>query len=146
MDIYTLGFTRKNAETFFGFLRSAGVATLLDVRLNNQSQLAGFAKKNDLKFFMRELCGGEYVHLPELAPTKALLNAYKKKEIPWESYEQQFNELLACRSIERIVTPELFENGCLLCSEHEPHHCHRRLVAEYINTHTDFTIKIRHLF
>ena len=91
MDIYTIGFTQKNAEKFFKFLRVSGVKTLVDVRLNNISQLAGFAKKDDLKFFLRELCGAEYVHSPELAPTKDILNAYKKGEMPANSLLKSVN-------------------------------------------------------
>lgn len=90
IDIYTIGFTKKNAETFFGFLKRSQVKTLIDVRLNNVSQLAGFAKRDDLKFFLRELCGADYVHSPELAPTKDILNAYKKGDMPWEVYEEKF--------------------------------------------------------
>jgi uncharacterized protein (DUF488 family) len=85
MKIYTIGFTKKNAETFFGFLKKENIKTLIDVRLNNVSQLAGFAKKDDLKFFLRELCSAEYVHAPELAPTKDILDAYKIGDMKWDA-------------------------------------------------------------
>nr|WP_172689043.1 DUF488 domain-containing protein [Citrobacter freundii]APJ37945.1 hypothetical protein [Citrobacter freundii] len=146
MDIYTIGFTQKNAEKFFKFLRDSGVKTLVDVRLNNVSQLAGFAKKDDLKFFLRELCGAEYVHSPELAPTKNILNAYKKGEIPWNVYEDKFLNLMAQRNIEKSIKSELLDHGCLLCSEHEPHFCHRRLVVEYLNEHSNLNLKVKHLY
>lgn len=146
MDIYTIGFTQKNAEKFFKFLRDSGVKTLVDVRLNNVSQLAGFAKKDDLKFFLRELCGAEYVHSPELAPTKNILNAYKKGEIPWSVYEDKFLNLMAQRNIEKSIKSELLDHGCLLCSEHEPHFCHRRLVVEYLNEHSNLNLKVKHLY
>lgn len=146
MDIYTIGFTQKNAEKFFKFLRVSGVKTLVDVRLNNVSQLAGFAKKDDLKFFLRELCGADYFHAPDLAPTKDILNAYKKGDMSWEVYEDKFLNLMASRNIERTVKPDLLDNGCLLCSEHEPHFCHRRLVVEYLNMHTDLDLKMKHLY
>ena len=146
MDIYTIGFTKKNAETFFGYLRSEKIKTLVDVRLNNVSQLAGFAKKDDLKFLLRELCGSQYLHAPELAPTKEILNAYKKGNISWEIYEDRFLNLMAQRHIERQVKPELLDHGCLLCSEHEPHFCHRRLVVEYLNDHSDLKLEVKHLF
>lgn len=146
MKIYTIGFTQKNAEAFFGFLKSENIATLIDVRLNNISQLAGFAKKDDLKYFLRELCGANYIHIPDLAPTKDILNAYKKGNISWTVYEDKFLNLMSKRHIERIIKPELLNNGCLLCSEHEPHFCHRRLVVEYLNDHSDFDLKIKHLF
>lgn len=146
MDIYTIGFTQKNAEKFFKFLRVSGVKTLVDVRLNNVSQLAGFAKKDDLKFFLRELCGAEYVHSPELAPTKDILNAYKKGEMPWNVYEDKFLNLMAQRNIEKSIKSELLDHGCLLCSEHEPHFCHRRLVVEYLNEYSNLNLKVKHLY
>lgn len=145
MDIYTIGFTKKNAETFFNFLKLANVKTLIDVRLNNVSQLAGFAKRDDLKFFLNELCGAGYVHLPELAPTKDILNAYKKGDMPWEVYEDKFLNLMGKRNIERSIKPDLLDHGCLLCSEHEPHFCHRKLVVEYLNQYSDLGLKVKHL-
>ena len=108
---------------------------LVDVRLNNTSQLAGFTKREDLRFFLREVCGVEYVHLPELAPTQAMLDAYKKQKGSWDAYAAEFNELMAKRSIEKALSPEQLDAGCLLCSEKKPHHCHRRLVAEYLERH-----------
>jgi len=146
MDIYTIGFTQTNAEKFFKFLKVSGTKTLIDVRLNNVSQLAGFAKKDDLKFFLKELCGAEYVHSPELAPTKDILNAYKKGDMPWEIYEEKFLNLMAQRNIEKSVKPALLDHGCLLCSEHEPHFCHRRLVVEYLNKHSSLNLKVKHLY
>lgn len=146
MDIYTIGFTKKNAETFFNFLKESNVKTLIDVRLNNVSQLAGFAKRDDLKFFLNELCGADYVHLPELVPTKYILNAYKKGDMPWEVYEDKFLNLMGQRNIEKSINPVLLDNGCLLCSEHEPHLCHRRLVVEYLNQHSDLDLKVEHLY
>ncbi|EIQ0040469.1 DUF488 domain-containing protein, partial [Escherichia coli] len=114
------------------------------VRLNNVSQLSGFAKKNDLKYFLKELCNVNYVHVPELAPTKEMLNPYKKGNISWEVYEDNFLNLMAKRNIERI-DKSLIENSCLLCSEHKPHHCHRRLVIEYLNKHWDTDFEVKHL-
>lgn len=146
IDVYTIGFTKKNAETFFGFIKEAKVSTLLDVRLNNISQLAGFAKKDDLKFFLRELCEVEYIHTPELAPTKDMLNLYKKGEMPWEKYEDKFLNLMSQRQIEKTVKPALLEHGCLLCSEHEPHLCHRRLVVDYLNENSNLDLKVKHLY
>lgn len=146
MDIFTIGFTKKNAETFFNFLQSSKVKTLIDVRLNNVSQLAGFAKRDDLKYFLKELCNAEYVHSPELAPTKDILNAYKKGDMPWNVYEDKFLNLMGQRNIEKSIKPVLLDHGCLLCSEHEPHLCHRRLVVEYLNQHSDLDLKVKHLY
>lgn len=146
MTTYTIGFTKKSAETFFGFMRGSKIRTLVDVRLNNVSQLAGFAKKDDLKFFLRELCSVEYIHIPDLAPTKEILDPYQDKKIKWDAYEDLFLNLMSKRNVERIVTPELLDQGCLLCSEHEPHHCHRRLVIEYLNANSQLDLKVKHLF
>ena len=145
MNIYTIGFTQKKAESFFELLRRSNVTTLIDVRLNNVSQLAGFAKRDDLRFFLKELCNASYIHMPEWAPTKDILNAYKKKIITWEAYEDKFLNLMAQRSIEKNIDPKILEHGCLLCSEHEPHQCHRRLVVEYLNDHAGLELKVKHL-
>ncbi len=146
IEIFTIGFTKKSAESFFSLIKSSGVKTLIDVRLNNISQLAGFSKRDDLRFFLKEICSVDYAHAPEFAPTKDILAAYKKNEISWERYEDKFINLLAQRNIEKQITPSLLEKGCLLCSEHKPHHCHRRLVVEYLNKHSDLNLKVKHLF
>lgn len=146
MNIYTIGFTKKNASTFFGLIKQSDVKTLIDVRLNNVSQLAGFAKRDDLKFFLKELCNADYVHLPELAPTKDILNAYKKGNMTWDKYEDKFLNLMSQRNIEKSIKPALLDHGCLLCSEHEPHLCHRRLVVEYLNQHSDLDLEVKHLY
>jgi len=144
--IFTIGFTKKSAEKFFGFLKNEDISRLIDVRLNNVSQLAGFSKRDDLKYFLDVLCGVEYIHAPDLAPTKDILNAYKKGDMSWDVYEDKFLNLMSSRNIERIVTPELIANSCLLCSEHEPHLCHRRLVVEYLNENSNFKLEVKHLY
>ena len=135
MKLATIGFTKKPASRFFKLLRRSGARRLVDVRLHNVSQLAGFAKRDDLAYFVRELCGMDYVHVPALAPTKDILDAFKKRRGDWATYEDQFRGLMQERRIEETVAREIISDGCLLCSEHEPHHCHRRLVAEYLNEH-----------
>jgi uncharacterized protein (DUF488 family) len=132
MKVYTVGFTQKSAEQFFDLLRRANVKRVVDVRLNNTGQLAGFSKKDDLVFFLRELGGIDYIHVPELAPTKDILDAYKKHKGSWEVYEQEFLSLMEKRHIDQTVAREVIDGGCLLCSEHKPHHCHRRLVVDYL--------------
>ncbi|WP_129146644.1 DUF488 family protein [Aeromonas caviae] len=144
MKIFSIGFTEKTAEKFFGLIKSQPIKTLVDVRLNNVSQLAGFAKKNDLKYFLKEICNVDYIHSPDLAPTKEMLDPYKKGNISWEAYEDKFLNLMAKRNIERIDRA-LIEDGCLLCSEHKPHHCHRRLVIEYLNKHWETDFEVKHL-
>lgn len=146
IEVYTVGFTKKSAETFFNFIRTSEINTLLDVRLNNVSQLAGYAKRDDLKFFLKELCNTDYVHVPELAPTKSILNAYKKGEMSWEVYEDKFLNLMGQRHIEKSIKSTLLDHGCLLCSEHEPHFCHRRLVVEYLNENSNLNLKVKHLY
>ena len=135
IETFTIGFTKKSAEAFFTKLREAGVRRLLDVRLNNSSQLSGFAKRDDLRFFLKALGGIEYQHVVELAPTKEILDAYKKHGGDWSVYEREFLELMAKRSIETQLTEEMLDAGCLLCSEHLPNLCHRRLVVEYLGQH-----------
>ncbi|MGD0059844.1 MAG: DUF488 domain-containing protein [Verrucomicrobiia bacterium] len=132
IELFTIGFTKKSAREFFTKLKEAGVRRLIDIRLNNTSQLAGFAKKEDLPYFLKEIGGIEYVHLPILAPTQDILDAYKKQKGDWQTYETQFLRLMADRQVENTVPKELLDRACLLCSEEEPHHCHRRLVAEYL--------------
>jgi uncharacterized protein (DUF488 family) len=132
MNVFTIGFTHKSAERFFETLRDSEVYRVVDVRLNNVSQLSGFAKKNDLKYFLKEICRIEYIHLPQLAPTKEMLDEYRKKTRDWAAYERQFLDLLRQREVEKSVPREIIKDGCLLCSEERPLHCHRRLVAEYL--------------
>jgi uncharacterized protein (DUF488 family) len=132
IQIYTIGFTQKSAKKFFELLRSSGAERIVDVRLNNVSQLAGFAKKEDLKYFAREVCDLDYVHIPELAPTKDILDAYKKQGGDWAIYADEFLRLMAERRVEDSVPKEMLDKGCLLCSEHEPDHCHRSLVVQYL--------------
>jgi uncharacterized protein (DUF488 family) len=133
VEIYTIGFTQKSAAEFFESLRRAGIRRLIDVRLNNTSQLAAFAKRDDLEFFLRELCGAEYRHEPTLAPTEDILDAYKKKRISWEEYETRYVDLLIDRAAEKTVDRRLFDvPAVLLCSEPSAKCCHRRLAAEYL--------------
>jgi uncharacterized protein (DUF488 family) len=133
MKLYTIGFTKKSAEQFFTLLKDSGARRLADVRLNNSSQLAGFSKRDDLRYFVKAICGMDYVHLPELAPTEEILDAFKKKRGDWQVYEREFRSLMSERRIEDAVPRDLLDRACLLCSEETPEHCHRRLVAEYLN-------------
>ena len=135
MKVFTIGFTKKNAQQFFNALRKSGAKRVVDVRLNNVSQLAGFAKRDDLAFFLKEVCGMDYVHTLELAPTKEMLDEYKKRKGDWATYEKRFLDLTEKRKIGERIPKEVVAEGCLLCSEDKPHHCHRRLVAEYLKQH-----------
>ena len=133
MEVFTIGFTQSSAARFFGRLREAGIQRLVDVRLNNVSQLAGFAKRDDLAFFLGELCGAEYVHEPLLAPTADLLDGYKKRGGSWAEYKRQFMELMAQRRVADCLDRALFDGPTvLLCSEATPEQCHRRLALEYL--------------
>lgn len=144
MKLYTIGFTQKSAEKFFGLLRQPGLVRLVDIRLNNVSQLAGFTKKNDLKFFAETISGIAYSHLPELAPNAALLQEYKFAGNDWPMYETQFMALMAAREVESNTPRALLDGGCLLCSEASPAQCHRRLVAEYLQAKWG-DLEIQHL-
>ena len=132
MRIYTIGFTKKSAEQFFTLLKQSGARRLADVRLNNSSQLAGFSKRDDLRYFVKAICGMEYVHLEELAPTQDILDAFKKEKGDWGEYERRFVALMKERRIEDTLERDLLDGACLLCSEETPEHCHRRLVVEYL--------------
>ncbi|MDY0096610.1 MAG: DUF488 domain-containing protein, partial [Candidatus Vecturithrix sp.] len=129
---------------FFTRLKQPGLVRLLDVRLNNVSQLAGFTKRDDLRFFLKEINGIDYLHMKELAPTKDILDAFKKNIGDWTVYERQFLTLLAERKISERVQKDIIDGGCLLCSEATPDHCHRRLVAEHLRTCWG-NLEIKHL-
>jgi len=145
MEVYTIGFTKKTAEQFFEILKKESIRRLVDVRLNNVSQLAGFAKRDDLRYFLREICRAEYVHEPLLAPTQEMLDKYKKKKGPWAEYEQEFLALMSERKVEERLNRSMFSAPTvLLCSEPTAEHCHRRLVLEYLSTKWD-NISIRYL-
>jgi uncharacterized protein (DUF488 family) len=144
MKLFTIGFTKKSAESFFETLRVSGAKRVVDVRLNNVSQLAGFAKKQDLAYFLDRICRMEYLHLPILAPTQEMLDEYKKQRGDWSIYETRFVDLMKQRRIEETVSREVVADSCLLCSEDKADHCHRRLVAEYLNRHWG-DIDIQHL-
>ena len=134
MKVYTIGFTKKGAREFFHLLEDAGVEQLFDVRVRNRSQLAGFAKRDDLKYFLGEILDAEYHHHPNLAPTKDLLDEWRDDEITWQEYEDRFYKLMREREIEKEFSPADFEDQTvLLCSEHKPDKCHRRLVVEYLD-------------
>jgi uncharacterized protein (DUF488 family) len=134
--LFTIGFTRKSAEAFFTRLQSAGVERVLDVRLHNVSQLAGFTKRDDLEYFLKAIGRIGYVHLPELAPDQALFEAFKRKQqLPWDEFRRRYLKLLGTRKVEQTLDRSLFHNGCLLCSEANPEECHRSLAADYLRRH-----------
>jgi uncharacterized protein (DUF488 family) len=131
IQLFTIGFTKKSAEEFFTKLSEAGVKRVLDIRLNNVSQLAGFSKRDDLQYFLKTIRDIDYKHLPELAPTKDILEEYRKNKGDWSVYESRFLALLSERKPEERISRAMLDHGCLLCSEDKPENCHRRLVAEY---------------
>ena len=135
VKLFTIGFTKKNAETFFEKLSKAGVEKVIDIRLHNVSQLAGFTKKDDLTYFLKKICNCDYLHKPQLAPTKEILDAYKNKEISWAEYEERFKVVLIQRKAQACLSPSDLHMVCLLCSEPAPDQCHRRLVADYFRAH-----------
>ncbi|MGM9508177.1 DUF488 domain-containing protein [Larkinella sp. GY13] len=144
IQLFTIGFTNKSAEQFFNLLRRHDVRAIVDTRVNNVSQLAGFAKGADLSFFARELGNIGYEHKLDFAPTKELLAKYRNKEIGWPEYETAYLNLLDLRKVGQHLVVEQLHQHCLLCSEHTPEHCHRRLLAEYLQ-HRFSGIEIVHL-
>lgn len=145
VPVTTIGFTGKTAQEFFDLLKNADVRTVLDIRLSNTSQLAGFAKKQDLPFFLDRLCGAAYREMPELAPEPDLFKRYKAKELTWDDFAAAYVELIAKRRVENNLDVDLFRSACLLCSEHLPHQCHRRLALEYLNSRWNSRLKVTHL-
>ena len=145
MKIFTIGFTKKKANYFFNKLIESKVKRIIDVRLNNISQLAGFTKKDDFQYFLKTIADIDYVHYPDFAPTKEILDAYKKQQGSWQVYEDNFLKLMDNRLKDKEIDYDLFDNSCLLCSEDKPHHCHRRLVAEYLMKRYNKEIDIIHL-
>src|ERR1017187_5816302 len=136
MEIYSIGFTQKNASQFFDTLKANGIERLLDVRLNNTSQLAGFAKQADLAYFLHEICGAAYEHEPLLAPTQDILDEFKKRKGSWEAYSEAYLSLICSRKVESALSKDRFrKKTVLLCSEPTPEHCHRRLALEYLQQH-----------
>lgn len=144
INLFTIGFTQKTAQKFFETLKEAGVKQVIDTRLNNVSQLAGFSKRADLEYFLKTIGGIDYVHILDLAPTQEILDEFKKNKGDWSVYEQKFLKLMANRQIENKISQAQLDGACLLCSEAKPHHCHRRLVAEYFNKKWG-TLNINHL-
>jgi len=145
LTIYTIGFTKKTAEDFFNTLRDSRAKHLLDIRLNNKSQLTGFTKQNDLRYFLKRLVNMEYHEVPILAPEKSILKEYRKTG-DWSKYERDYLKLIRQRQVEKHIPRVLFEKGVvLLCSEAKPTHCHRRLAAEYLAQMNPTGTKIVHL-
>lgn len=145
LRVATIGFTQTTAENFFGRLIDARIKKIIDVRLHNTSQLAGFAKANDLAYFLSQIGDIQYVHEPLLAPTDDMLKAYKKAHGDWSEYERRFLQLMRDRKIEELIRPEILDGACLLCSEAKPHRCHRRLVCNYLNDKWGGSMLVRHL-
>ena len=144
IKLYTIGFTGKSARKFFGLLEQNQVKKIIDTRISNNSQLAGFAKEKDLEFFAQRLANIAYTHEIKFAPTKELLARYRKKQLSWEEYAKEYLNLLDARNVKAEVAPESLQACCLLCSEDSPEKCHRKLLAEYLQT-LDSTIEIIHL-
>jgi len=144
MNLYTIGFTKKSAKQFFELLKKNQVKSLIDTRLNNKSQLSGFAKKGDLEYFLGALASIKYLYKPEFAPSDEILKKYKEGSMNWKEYEEKYLGLLKQRNILKNLDFSIFENACFLCSEHSPEHCHRRLLAEYLFQNNP-ALKIIHL-
>lgn len=144
-EIFTIGFTQKSAERFFELLAKNSIRRLVDTRLNNTGQLSGFAKKDDLEYFCKTILSTEYIHWTESAPEEATLKAYKKKEISWADYADEYLAMLERRKVENSISLISSGNACLLCSEAKPHHCHRSILAEYLNRKSGGSYSVRHL-
>jgi len=145
VNVFTIGFTQTTARSFFERLKKAGVKKVFDVRLHNVSQLSGFAKSNDLAYFLSTIASIGYVHQPILAPTDHMLKDFKKRKGDWDVYQRRFVSLMMEREIEKKFNPDTLDGVCLLCSEATPHYCHRRLVVEYLNEKWNRSFNVIHL-
>ncbi|WP_114556203.1 DUF488 domain-containing protein [Bacillus sp. K6W] len=147
IQVTTIGFSKKTLRKFVDLLKSAQVTCLVDTRLNNTSQLSGFAKRDDLQFILEELVGIKYIHCLDLAPTQDILSGFKEKRITWEEYTERYLTLLRERNIEHKIDELIGENQviCFLCSEHKPHNCHRSLLTQYIQGYRE-DIEVVHLY
>ena len=145
ITLYTIGFTKKSAEKFFELLKSNGVKQLVDIRISNNSQLAGFAKGKDLAYFVKQICGINYQHVLDFAPTKELLDRWHKQTVTWEEYIDEYTAMLKARDIIKKYGVKQFDGACFLCSEETADICHRRLLAEYMRDHSAEEVRIIHL-
>ncbi|MEH2869139.1 DUF488 family protein [Segatella copri] len=145
ITLYTIGFTKKSAEQFFELLKNNHISKLVDIRINNASQLAGFAKGKDLQYFVKQICNAPYEHIVDFAPTKDLLSKWRKEEVDWSQYTNVYLNLLQERSVIKKYGIKNFDNACFLCSEETPEFCHRRLLVEYLKKHSTEEVKIIHL-
>lgn len=149
MKIFTIGFTKKTAEEFFNLLTRNNVKVIIDTRLNNVSQLSGYAKGIDLKYFLKKLCDIDYIHEVQMAPSDEILKAYRNKEITWNEYETRYLNLLHTRNIKELINEKYLDrldHSCVLCSEDLPDKCHRRLLVDYIKEEfPEQNISIEHL-
>ena len=145
IKFYTIGFTGSSAEHFFKRLQDAGVRKVIDARLWASSQLSGFAKKNDLYYFLKEIANIDYVYREELAPSDNILKAYKARRITWDDYEVQYLDIINHRNISNILRPEEVDGACFLCACKTTNHCHRRLLSEYLVREWDAEIEVVHL-
>ena len=145
ITLYTIGFTKKSAEKFFELLKNNGVKQLVDIRISNNSQLAGFAKGKDLAYFVKQICGINYQHIVDFAPTKELLDRWHKQAVTWEDYIVEYTSMLKSRDIIQKYGIRRFDRACFLCSEETPEICHRRLLVEYLRNHSTEEVRIVHL-
>jgi uncharacterized protein (DUF488 family) len=145
ISVATIGFTKKSAKDFFARLTKARVKKVIDVRLHNTSQLAGFAKADDLAFFLDKIGGIAYEHTPLLAPTDDIIKLARSGKPDWAAFEKQFRALMTKRKIELELSPVMLDGACLLCAEDKPHHCHRRIVCDYLNDKWQGALTVTHL-
>jgi uncharacterized protein (DUF488 family) len=130
--LYTMGYTQKPAKKFFNLIDKYEIKRIIDIRLHNNTQLAGFTKQNNLKYFLKRLSDCDYCHIPLMAPSKDIFDDSKKNGLEWKEYASRFNKLINQRKIEQLINEDDIDGACLLCCEPEATNCHRSLVAEYL--------------
>jgi len=145
IQIFTIGFTGSSAEHFFGRLRNAGVKKVIDTRLWAGSQLAGFARKKDMPYFVKELADADYEYREDLAPSKDILKPYKDGNLSWDEYEIQYVDLIQYRNLAHVLSPDEVDQACFLCACKTADRCHNRLLAEFLQREWDAQVEIVHL-
>ena len=144
MELFTIGYTKKSAEKFFEIMSDNKIEIVADVRLYNSTQLAGFSKSVDLQYFLKKICGCNYIALKQLAPNPSLFENYKNGKTTWNEYEKIYNKFLDTQANLDFFYAFKNKRICILCAESTPEHCHRRLIAEKISKTHD-NVKITHL-
>lgn len=132
MKVFTIGINNKSAEQFFRLLSDNKIIKIIDIRLNNTTQLCGFSKMNDLKFFLKRILNIEYEYISDFAPTKDIMVSYRENK-DWNKFKTDYLKLLENRKVKESYQNYDFRNTCFLCSEDDADNCHRKILSEFLD-------------